>query len=97
VPDPKTSLDPQTGQNDRTGPGSEHERLREELQEAEEEILRLRDLLIGKDAELGLAKGQLTELEERIGRYTRIADRLRVRRILSAAGRRLNASLNKNG
>jgi SAM-dependent methyltransferase len=35
------------------------------LDERDEEILRLRDLLIGMDAELGTARGRLTELEDR--------------------------------
>lgn len=39
--------------------------LRAELARQQEEILRLRDLLISKDAELGAAKGRLTELDER--------------------------------
>lgn len=38
--------------------------LREELDRRQEEILRLRDLLIGKDAELGAAKGQLAQMED---------------------------------
>jgi hypothetical protein len=38
--------------------------LRDELDRRQEEILRLRDLLIGKDAELGAAKGRLAELED---------------------------------
>lgn len=50
--EPATSANP--GQQD----------LREELDRRQEEILRLRDLLIGKDAELGAAKGRLAELED---------------------------------
>ncbi|MGC1165693.1 MAG: methyltransferase domain-containing protein [Solirubrobacterales bacterium] len=38
--------------------------LEDELKRREEEVLRLRDLLIGKDAELGAAKGHLAELED---------------------------------
>lgn len=38
--------------------------LQDELDRRQEEILRLRDLLIGKDAELGAAKGRLAELED---------------------------------
>ena len=41
--------------------------------ERDEEILRLRDLLIGKDAELGAIAGRLAELEERWRRITQIA------------------------
>lgn len=38
--------------------------LQEELDRRQEEILRLRDLLIGKESELGAAKGRLAELED---------------------------------
>jgi hypothetical protein len=38
--------------------------LREELDRRQEEILRLRDLLIGKEAELGAVKGKLAALED---------------------------------
>jgi SAM-dependent methyltransferase len=39
--------------------------LLKELDRRNEEILKLRDLLIGKDAELGIAKGRVAELEDR--------------------------------
>jgi len=39
-----------------------------ELNNANEEILRLRDLLIGMDAELGAARGKLAEMEDRAKR-----------------------------
>lgn len=42
--------------------------LQEKLDEQQGELLRLRDLLIGKDAELGTAKGRLAELEDRSSR-----------------------------
>jgi SAM-dependent methyltransferase len=45
--------------------------LLKELDERNEEILRLRDLLIGKDAELGGARGRAAELE---ARTLRLAD-----------------------
>lgn len=41
----------------------EHEQLQAELARAHEEVLRLRDLLIGKDAELGTMRGRLAEIE----------------------------------
>jgi hypothetical protein len=44
-------------------PASERE-LREEIARRDEEILRLRDLLIARDAELGAAKGRLAMIEE---------------------------------
>jgi hypothetical protein len=50
---------------------SEAEQLRGSLREKDEEILRLRDLLVGKDVELGVAKGRLAELEDR---STRLAN-----------------------
>jgi SAM-dependent methyltransferase len=40
----------------------------EEISRQQQEILRLRDLLVGMEAELGTAKGKLAELEERTGR-----------------------------
>lgn len=46
-------------------PVNEVDQLRSRLREQEEEILRLRDLLVGKDVELGVAKGRVTEFEER--------------------------------
>jgi hypothetical protein len=89
VAESDTSLEPRTSANDRAQHGSDHDRMVEELEAAREEILRLRDLLIGKDAELGQAKGRVAELEDQIERYTRFIDRLRLRRILAAIGRRL--------
>lgn len=38
--------------------------LRAQLAERDEEILRLRDLLITRDAELGAARGRLTMIEQ---------------------------------
>ncbi len=52
------------------GVTNRHELL-EELDQREKEILRLRDLLIGKDAELGSARGRAAELE---ARTLRLAD-----------------------
>jgi hypothetical protein len=50
--------------------------LRAELVRAEEEILRLRDLLIRKDLELGVAKGRLAELDDRAQRIASAAGRI---------------------
>ena len=47
-----------------------------ELDRRNEEILRLRDLLIGKDAELGAAKGRVAELEARSKRMAGAKQRL---------------------
>jgi SAM-dependent methyltransferase len=49
------------------GVGNRPELLKE-LDERNEEILRLRDLLIGKEAELGTAKGRVAEMEDRMKR-----------------------------
>jgi len=51
--------------------------LREELARSREEVLRLRDLLIGKDAELGTLRGRLAELEAGAAPLVSIAARLR--------------------
>jgi hypothetical protein len=56
---------------------SEVAQLREELAHSREEVLRLRDLLIGKDAELGTLRGRLAELEGGAAPLVSIAARLR--------------------
>lgn len=53
--------------------------LREELNRSQEEVLRLRDLLIGKDAELGALRGRLAELEAGAGRLVNAAANLKAR------------------
>lgn len=55
------------------------EELRAQLAASDEEVLRLRDLLIGKDAELGATKGQLTALEGHAHLLISIATRLQAR------------------
>ena len=47
-----------------TPTSSGQQELQEELDRSREEILRLRDLLIGMESELGAAKGRLAELED---------------------------------
>jgi hypothetical protein len=51
--------------------------LREELAASREEVLRLRDLLIAKDAELGAFKGQVTQLEAGSARLLNLLARIR--------------------
>jgi hypothetical protein len=63
-----------------------------ELARQQEEILRLRDLLISKDAELGAAKGRLAELDERSQRLAGLGGRVGKRlpglgRLLGVAAR----------
>lgn len=45
----------------------------------EKEIMRLRDLLIGKDAELGVAKGKLAVAEDRMERLIIARERITTR------------------
>jgi len=60
-------------------PGRTEAALREEIARQKEEILRLRDLLIAKDAELGAARGSLTELNEHSARFAVTARNLQAR------------------
>lgn len=57
---------------------SERDELRAEVERRGEEILRLRDLLIGRDAELGAARGQLKMIEDNSKRVTSVTDRIPV-------------------
>lgn len=50
--------------------------LLEELDHRNEEILRLRDLLIGMEAELGVAKGKVVEMEDRAKRLENVKVRI---------------------
>ena len=68
---------------------SELERLRGELAASREEVLRLRDLLISKDAELGSFKGQVAQLEAGTARLLHLVSRIRALLPLSALRRLL--------
>lgn len=59
--------------------GQSNAELRRELARQKEEILRLRDLLVSKDAELGAAKGRLAELDDRSQRIAGAAGRIETR------------------
>lgn len=61
-----------------SGGGSEVAELQAELAQAREEVLRLRDLLIGKEAELGTLRGRLAEIEGGAAPLLVIAARLRM-------------------
>jgi len=61
----------------RSGEGSDVAELREELAQSREEVLRLRDLLIGKDAELGVLRGRVAEMEAGAARLLGIVARVR--------------------
>lgn len=65
--------------------------LRQELTRQQEEILRLRDLLVSKDAELGAAKGRLAELDDRSQRIAGAAGRIESR--LPGLGRLIGTAL----
>lgn len=56
---------------------SELELLRAELRRSREESLRLRDLLIARDAELGSAKGELAQLEAGTARLLSLVTQVR--------------------
>ncbi len=60
-------------------PGENRPELLAELDRRQAEILRLRDLLIGKDAELGRAKGRVAELKDRTVRLTGFKQKLDAR------------------
>jgi hypothetical protein len=61
------------------------------LARQEEEILRLRDLLVSKDVELGAAKGRLAELDDRSARLASVATRIENR--VPGLGRLVGAAL----
>jgi hypothetical protein len=56
---------------------SDPDQLAAELAREKDEVLRLRDLLIAKDAELGTARGRVAELESRSGLLHGVARKLR--------------------
>lgn len=72
MPEPATSTE--TGRID---DGADPAQLREQLDRSREEVLRLRDLLISKDAELGSLKGQVAALEAGTARVLNAITRLR--------------------
>lgn len=59
-----------------TGGAPEREQLLREIERRDEEILRLRDLLIGRDAELGAARGRLSMIEAHSQRVKGLAARI---------------------
>jgi len=84
------------------GEGDEAPRLQRELDSRDEEILRLRDLLIGKDAELGAAHGRIAELDAHSRAFAHAAQRLQARvpgamRLGGAALRRLQGRRGQSG
>jgi methyltransferase family protein len=79
-----------------SGDVEDRPRLQQELDRRQEEILRLRDLLIGRDAELGAARGRLCELEDQNQRVANVANRVHSRipgvfRLFGSVLRRLRA------
>jgi hypothetical protein len=50
--------------------------LLDELEASRKEVLRLRDLAIGREAELGTARGRITELTAELARYAHLESRL---------------------
>lgn len=68
-----------TPKSARSQPSGGESELRAEILRQQEEILRLRDLLVSKDAELGAAKGRLAELDDRSQRIAGAAGRIESR------------------
>jgi hypothetical protein len=68
-----------TPKSTRAPQGRDEPELRAEIARQQEEILRLRDLLVTKDAELGAAKGRLAELDDRSQRIAGAAGRIESR------------------
>lgn len=68
-----------TSKGSRPPEGGGDSELHAELARQQEEILRLRDLLVSKDAELGAAKGRLAELDDRSQRIAGAAGRIESR------------------
>lgn len=58
------------------GKAPEPAQLTEELAREKQEVLRLRDLLIARDAELGTARGRLAELEARSQRLLGLVQKI---------------------
>jgi SMC interacting uncharacterized protein involved in chromosome segregation len=80
----------------------DREELQRELDRRGEEILRLRDLLVAKDAELGEALGRLRELEDLSRGLISIAARIQNRilaavRLVRAPLRRLQGRSGRDG
>jgi hypothetical protein len=92
VSDPRTSLDPQAGG---TGDLESHRDLLDELHRHKEEILRLRDLLIGKNAELGAIKARIAQLEAERRNHPKFIAWLRMR-VPSRVRRKLRLLRNPN-
>lgn len=74
---------------------TEEAALREEIARQKEEILRLRDLLIAKDAELGAARGRLAELTDHSARFAVAARSVQTR--VPGLLRRALAGLRRRG
>jgi SAM-dependent methyltransferase len=60
-------------------PIQDRPQLLQEIDRREEEILKLRDLVVGKDAELGAARGQLDAVEANAGRLVNAAAQVQAR------------------
>lgn len=58
------------------GPEASELNVEEEIARRDEEILRLRDLLIARDAELGHVRGQLKVIEDHSARMARVTAKI---------------------
>jgi hypothetical protein len=80
----------------------EREQLQQELDRSRAEVLRLRDLLLMRDAELGAVRGQLAELENISRGLLMAAGRVQRRvpglmRVLLGVARRLRRLTRRGG
>jgi hypothetical protein len=71
--------------------------LEAEIARRDEEILRLRDLLIARDAELGSAKGRLKIIDDHSERMSRMVERIPIPGLTWLAGAVLRVLLASRG
>ena len=86
---------------DQITPASTEAGLREELDASREEVLRLRDLLIAKDAEMGELKGEIAQLQSHLrllhSLFAVVSRVPGLRRVFVAVVRRVLARLGSPG
>jgi hypothetical protein len=81
------------GKNDPAPSASSVEELQAEVEQLRKEVLRLRDALIGKDAELGEALGRMAEAQALANQF--VASHQRLQDILASRSWRLTWAAGK--
>jgi hypothetical protein len=74
----ETSPSPAPDATNGSGPGAEIDRLRRRVDELSQQVLGARDAAVGAEAELGVARSRIVELEQRVHVLTVEVDELRV-------------------